>query len=204
MPAGGDCELIGSDFWGQPANAISSLAFLVVGIVLLRSRPVIGWLACGIGVGSFLFHGPMPTGADWAHDVSLAALLSGLVLERRPLLVAGSATAIGLLFALFPTVSDVSTIGLVVLAAGYLIRRRSLLEPRPLTAGLVLAASGTIGALSRSGGPLCHPDSLLQGHALWHLGAALALLIWVGGASPGRRPESRQSSRASTENGPSE
>ena len=31
--------------------------------------------------------------------------------------------------------------------------------------------------LSRDGAPLCDPDSLLQGHALWHLTSAAAVLL---------------------------
>jgi hypothetical protein len=29
---------------------------------------------------------------------------------------------------------------------------------------------------SRSGGPLCRPDSLVQGHGLWH--GLTALMLW--------------------------
>lgn len=204
MPATGDCELIRSGLWGQPANAMSSLAFLIVGVALLRSRPVIGWLACGVAAGSFLFHGPMPAWADWAHDTSLAALLLGLVLESRIPLLAALGAVTGLLLALVPAISDASTIALVALAAGVLACRRELLTSRALTAGLILAGSGTVGALSRTGAPLCRPESWLQGHAVWHVGAALALFIWASDGLDPARAQTRQPSRASTQNGPSE
>lgn len=60
------CERIGSDFWAEPVNAISNLAFIFAAIwalQTLRNRGQSGWdftiliaLAFGIGVGSFLFH----------------------------------------------------------------------------------------------------------------------------------------------------
>ena len=28
---------------------------------------------------------------------------------------------------------------------------------------------------SKSGGPLCYPDSIFQGHAIWHVGTAIAV-----------------------------
>lgn len=204
MPASGDCELIRSDLWGQPANAISSLAFLVAGIALLRSRPVIGWLTCGVAAGSFLFHGPMPAGAEWAHDTSLAALLLGLMLEGSPLALAGLGTVTGALFGLFPVITDASIIVLAVLAAGVLVRRGDLAAPQTKAAGAILAGSGAVAALARTGGPLCRPGSWLQGHALWHIGAACALYIWASGGARPVRPRSPQPSRASTEKGPSE
>jgi hypothetical protein len=36
-----------------------------------------------------------------------------------------------------------------------------------------------IGRLGGSGGPLCNPDSLLQPHALWHVGAAGVATWWA-------------------------
>ena len=40
-----------------------------------------------------------------------------------------------------------------------------------------------INGLSRTGGPLCRPESLLQGHAAWHVLSA-ASLAGLGEASP--------------------
>jgi hypothetical protein len=44
-------------------------------------------------------------------------------------------------------------------------------------------AAGAAGAacwwLGRSASPTCDPDSLLQGHAAWHLLAAAALACWA-------------------------
>ncbi len=39
-------------------------------------------------------------------------------------------------------------------------------------------------AVSRTGGPLCAPDSWLQGHGVWHVMGAIALGLWALGALP--------------------
>jgi hypothetical protein len=109
-----------------------------------------------VGVGSVLYHGPMPAGAELVHDASLVAV--------------------------------------PVAALGVVWRRRSF--PRPPAAAVVALAVGAIvNVLSRTGAPLCQPDSLLQGHAVWHvltaLGAALWLVRWPDagrGASAGDVP----------------
>ena len=65
-PVDNYCERLDSSFWAEPLNAMSNLAFIVAGLVLLRQwqkapgRDVIGLLLAVnvlvIGVGSFLFH----------------------------------------------------------------------------------------------------------------------------------------------------
>lgn len=81
-----DCERIVSGFLGQPANTVSSLAFLVsaafIVIVALRrdrtTRAVLLVLALAVAanaVGSFARHGPDPSWAQWAHDAAIMAVL---------------------------------------------------------------------------------------------------------------------------------
>jgi len=48
----------------------------------------------------------------------------------------------------------------------------------------LLVSGAVVFALSRTGGPLCRPESLLQGHALWHLATAGALAAWGISALP--------------------
>jgi hypothetical protein len=56
--------------------------------------------------------------------------------------------------------------------------RRSLAGRRPpLLAAAVFSAGVVVWFLSRTGGALCNPDSLIQGHALWHVAAAAAVGI---------------------------
>lgn len=54
------CERIDASFWGEPVNALTNLAFLLAGFLLLaHQRPparTLGVLIMSIGLGSFLFH----------------------------------------------------------------------------------------------------------------------------------------------------
>jgi hypothetical protein len=81
-----DCERIVSGFLGQPANAVSSLAFLVSAAWIFTlafrrertNRAALVVLALAVGanaVGSFARHGPDPSWAQWAHDAAIVAVL---------------------------------------------------------------------------------------------------------------------------------
>ncbi len=60
------CERLGPEFWAEPLNAVSNLAFIIAALVGVREARRVGWfngwiavlclLAFCIGVGSFLFH----------------------------------------------------------------------------------------------------------------------------------------------------
>jgi hypothetical protein len=150
---GSDCEALGDGVLGQPVNTVSSLAYLAAGAYVLHRGGPRGpaWALALVGVGSVLYHGPMPPGAELVHDASLVAV---------PLAALGVAW-----------------------------RRRSF--PRPPAAAVVaLAVGAAVNVLSRTGAPLCRPDSLAQGHAVWHVltavGAGLWLARWppAGGAAP--------------------
>ena len=150
---GSDCEALRDGVLGQPVNTVSSLAYLAAGAYLLRRGGPAGpaWALALVGVGSLLYHGPMPPGAELVHDASLIAV--------------------------------------PVAALGVVWRRRSF--PRPPAAAVVaLALAAVVNVLSRTGAPLCRPDSLLQGHSVWHVltavGAALWLARWPEGGSGAR------------------
>ena len=72
-----DCEAVVHAVLGQPVNSLTTLAFLAGGaIVILRTPHVwIGIASIATGVGSFVFHGPMPPYGEWVHDFTLAWLL---------------------------------------------------------------------------------------------------------------------------------
>jgi hypothetical protein len=188
MGAAADCETIGAGFLGQPVNAISALGFVIAGLIIVLNRPSLRWVGTATiatGIGSFLFHGPMPPWAEWAHDVTLAWLLSVVAgqgtrwarLSRLPALA-----GLGALFAVAPAVADPVAVALSVVAVVSLLRRdRSAATLAPL---LLLGAVAVIGRLGATGNPLCDPSSLLQPHAVWHLGAAAAVVWWVFAASP--------------------
>ncbi len=147
---GSDCEALRDGVLGQPANTLSSLAYVAAAAYVLRRGGPPGPAAALalVGVGSVLYHGPMPPGAELVHDTALVAV--------------------------------------PVAALGVAWWRRSF--PRPPALAIVALALGAVAnVLGRTGAPLCRPDSLLQGHALWHVltavGAALWLACWPG---PGR------------------
>ncbi|HEX4868371.1 MAG TPA: hypothetical protein VFV32_12235 [Acidimicrobiales bacterium] len=156
----GDCERIRPGLIGQPANTVSSLAFVVAAVPLLRwsRRPGrsawarVAAAAAAEGIGSVGYHGPGGRLAKAVHDWGLVALVAafGGVARQDP----------------------------------------AVLRPRPLAAGLGAAAVG-LHALSRTGRPLCSCDSRLQGHALFHVLAAGAL---VAAAAP--RPTTGARARA--------
>jgi hypothetical protein len=183
LGAAADCEAIGAGFLGQPINALTTFGFIVAGIIVIVRRQDMRWIGIGLvstGIGSLLFHGPMPTGNEWAHDVSLAWLVTMIAgwgtrwerVSRLPALV-----VIGSLVALVPVIAD-PLAGLMTVAAvmSILIRDRSASTVGPL---LLLASVAVFGRLGATGGPLCNPDSLFQPHAVWHLGSALAVTWWA-------------------------
>lgn len=82
-----------------------------------------------------------------------------------------------ILFAWQPQeITFASVLFAIALAEGHAIRRGPWrAEPRWLLGSLLLVAVAfAIWIPSRTGGPLCDPESLLQGHAVWHLLCALA------------------------------
>lgn len=74
-----DCEALHAGLLGQPANSLSSLAYVAGGAYVLRRGGLAGpALALGaVGIGSVLYHGPMPPGAEALHDGTIVALLAG-------------------------------------------------------------------------------------------------------------------------------
>jgi hypothetical protein len=183
MGAAADCELIGPGFFGQPMNSLSTLALVAAGALVLSRQPrlrMIGVALIATGVGSFLFHGPMPRGNEWAHDVTLAWLLvsvGGVGTRWERLAGIPALVALGVVFAVAPAAADPIAVVLAVVTTVSLLRRdRSARTVGPLTLLGVVAVLGRLGA---TGGPLCDAGSLLQTHALWHVGAAVAVSWWA-------------------------
>lgn len=97
--AAGDCERIRPGLIGQPANTVSSLAFVVAAVPVLRwsrrpGRRSWAWVAAAAaveGVGSVGYHGPGGRLGKAVHDgglVALVAAAAGVVAQdpaaRRP------------------------------------------------------------------------------------------------------------------------
>lgn len=177
-----DCERIIGPFLGQPANSLSTLAFVVGGVVVAR-HPDLSWIGLALvatGVGSFLFHGPLAPGAEWIHDTTLVWLIAVIVGWNRPwerwTRLPGLA-ALGVVFAGAPILADPVAIALTGAAIAFiLIPDRTIHDVGPLA---LLGAAAIVGRLGATAGPLCNPESLLQPHALWHLAAAAAVVWWA-------------------------
>lgn len=143
--AASDCERIRPGPIGQPANTVSSLAFVAAAVpILYRSRhpgrrvwATVAAASAFQGVGSAAYHGPGGRLSKAVHDAGLMAL--------------------------------------VIALAGVARAEPAALRPRALPATLGLAAAA-LHALSRTGAPLCSCDSRLQGHAVFHVLAAAALV----------------------------
>ncbi|HEX6300816.1 MAG TPA: hypothetical protein VF148_10170 [Acidimicrobiia bacterium] len=176
-----DCEAVVHGVLGQPVNSITTLAFVVAGLIIIRrtNHIWIGIASIATGLGSFLFHGPMPPFGEWIHDATLAWLLLVVAAHGRtwqrwaglPGLLAVSAVTI------IPGTSDPVGAALAGLAVvGVVISDRSISTLGPLA---LLAAVAIVGRLGATDGPLCHPDSIWQPHGLWHIGAAVAITWWA-------------------------
>jgi len=165
--AGSDCEWIGQGWLAQPANAVSSAAFLVVGCWLLvrarksRNPGVLLSSAAAmiaVGVGSIAYHGPQPDWAGLVHSWSVFGLAAALVLQTFGLLARQASR-------------------LVVVAAWR-------------SAGGWMALGVAAYIAGRTGSPVCHPTSLWQLHAAWHVASAVAVgrVVWAygEGGAPGK------------------
>jgi hypothetical protein len=190
--AAGDCERCRTGLIAQPVDTVSSLAFVVAGIPLVRGRrPItraLGWAAVAAGLGSVAYHGPGTAAGRYVHDASLIALLGLMALDdggraagRTPPPVALAVLPVLAAVGALPGLTDVAqpVAGGLAVAAGVArtIRRPAEDGPAPLVGAVVLGAGAVLHALGRTGGSLCDPDSPLQPHAAWHLAAATAVLL---------------------------
>ncbi len=111
--AASDCEAIRPGRIGQPANTLSSLAFVAAAVPIARAagrRGQPAWLAVAVasaveGLGSVAYHGP---GGQWSkrlHDAGLAGLAAaigvavareGAPVRRRPWTAALATSAVAL------------------------------------------------------------------------------------------------------------
>ena len=88
-----DCEAIRPGLIGQPANTVSSLAFVAAAVPIARAarrRRQPAWTAVAMaaafeGLGSVAYHGPGGRHAKTLHDVGLVALAAaiGVAIHRE-------------------------------------------------------------------------------------------------------------------------
>ncbi|MGH8926892.1 MAG: hypothetical protein ACRDWH_00955 [Acidimicrobiia bacterium] len=182
MPAAAaDCERILESWWGQPVNTATAFGFVGAGLLIWLDRRDLATagLVALVGVGSIAFHGPMPPGAEAIHDLSIAWILIWVLLTemgQRRWWPFGLLVGAGL--SITPTIANPVQAILTVIVIGVVASRRQTRAAR-VSAMCVLGVGALVGTLSRTGGPWCLPQSIWQGHGLWHLAAAAAVTIWA-------------------------
>lgn len=195
-----DCELIGDGALAQPVNALSSLAFSIVGVALIgwarRARGherAVRWTfiaaLVATGIGSLLYHGPQSSLSNFAHDITfLSAIVVigfanlGAGLGWRPRAVWGSVASgvmiSGAALAVFPGITNgLAALGIAILVAGDIALRRVGSPGQPWYVLSLFSFGLAVAFLvaGRTGGPLCEPSAILQPHAAWHLLGAVGL-----------------------------
>ena len=179
--AAADCERILDSWWGQPVNTSTSFAFIVAGVLVWwRRRELIpSGLIAGVGFGSIAFHGPMPSWGEFLHDLSIVLTLVWVVLvETRRLHWWLFGIALATALAVTPAVADPAQ-AVLAFATVTVIAIVPERRPKRLAALAILGGGALIGTLARTGGPLCEPYSIWQGHGLWHVAAATSLALWA-------------------------
>lgn len=188
----------------QPANSISSFAYVFAGLLMMlmaRSREwisgfpplaasVLGLAAVIVGIGSVLLHATLTLWGQF-FDVLGMYLIGGFFLvsalakwrhipDRRAMVHYAllCAVLVAILYAL-PEVRRwlfaVVLLAAIILELVFARPRRSQVRTDYYVAGLIAnIVAFTIWNLDQNG-QLCAPDSLLQGHAVWHLLGAAAL-----------------------------
>jgi hypothetical protein len=200
------CEAVRTGVVRQPANALSSLAFVVVALLLLRERtrasadpaPVYRGVYIGalivIGFGSAFYHASLTFAGQFIDVMGMYFIATFVVLyaigrlrhlEPRVVALAYVLINTGLAWILLslPQLRRYAfgVIILLGLALEYSARRRSGntagLERLGYAAGLI-AIAFVIWTLDITR-VVCSPHSMLQGHAVWHiLGAAASWQLY--------------------------
>jgi hypothetical protein len=119
---------------------------------------------------------------------SLAYIAAAVYVLRRdgPLVSTAALAAVGVGSVLYhgPMLAGAGlihdgSIAALVLACLVGVVRGTIGRPPPV-AMVTMAAAVAVNVLTRTGAPLCRPDSLLQGHGAWHVLTAVALAAWLG------------------------
>lgn len=200
MPGRCFCEAIGNGWIRQPANAASSLAFVVVGIAIAwhaarRDRTAYAaiyvFALLFIGLGSAFYHASLTLAGQFA-DVFGMYLLGTLVLLypiARKFELTGVAVAstyavlnatLGYVLIVHPAARRYLFAALIVpaLLLEVMPGRVTLTthDRKPLLLSATLLSAGFLVWSLDITRRLCNPAGMMQGHAVWHILGALAAL----------------------------
>jgi len=175
----------------QPLNSWSNLAYLFVGVLALRRplRPTAALFAASLGVlavGSFLFHATVTREMQWLDMVGTYAALVAVIARGvaaafsvSELAVVAVALFADALFAVFKwAISAYVALPLLIAAATVPIVRWVRLGRRPAREAfvpLVLFVAAFVARQLDVAHVGCAPESILQGHATWHVLTAASL-----------------------------
>ncbi|MFN0179688.1 MAG: ceramidase domain-containing protein [Gemmatimonadales bacterium] len=205
LPTACFCERIGAGLIRQPANTWSSLLFLVpaaIALVAARRSSLARALAVRyaaaltvIGLGSAFFHASLSfvgQTIDVLGMYLLVTLVAVTAAERLRLVTSTGASrlywttnlVLAAVLVTLPTARRLIFAALALLAIGleWSAAKRTPNQARPYLIGAIGALGlGFLFWTLDLTGTLCRPDSILQGHAIWHgLGALAAALHWRG------------------------
>lgn len=202
-----DCEVLRDAALAQPVNAITSLSYVVVGVIVMasavvRRRPLVeavvyGTCLVGVGLGSVLFHGPQPAGSRILHDLPILLTVIFIVVhdlrmvsdrfDRTMVWFCGAAVAATGLTIVDPDLGGAATalgVGAIALLEFIVYRRR--LRPAPTRRqrqayAAIIAVTGVAAStwlLGRTDSPACDPDAVFQFHGVWHVLSAIVFGLW--------------------------
>lgn len=202
-----DCETLGDGWLAQPINALSSLAYSLIGIVIAvsvlradrqRAVPLV-YAAClvAVGLGSVAFHGPQLSGSQLLHDLPILLTVLFMLNHDRVILrpdsgrelvtfagVAIVAVALAIVVPVVVAPLSIAVAGAVLVAEVVISRRRLRPGSRArqrrgaTTIAVIAVAGGASWILGRSDSPLCDPDAWYQLHGLWHMLSAVVFALW--------------------------
>jgi Ceramidase len=174
---------------GQRPNDMGSLA------------PLFGWVAILLGLTSSAFHGTLSHWGGIADNIAMNLLVSLVFVHNVVRLQGWTTRTFGMLYVslnvamtlylihddsgslrLFAVlvVAEILSECMVIAPKWFPWVRNRLLRRRLGSLGHAVgsfAAGWGVWRLSDTGGPLCSPDRLVQGHAAWHVFTSLTILF---------------------------
>ncbi len=194
----GYCERIGAEYWAEPVNAVTNLAFLIAAFLMWRrSRGIaMAQFLCvilgAIGVGSFFFHTYAQVWAGLADVVPIALfILTYLFAVNRDAVGLRTGRALGMTALFFPYAAVMvpafaafswmgSSAGyapvplLILIYAGFLRKKHPEFAQGMASGAVILIVSLFFRTVDE---PLCQ-NFPLGTHFLWHVLNGL-MLGWM-------------------------